>query len=660
MENNKDGVDIGIDDIATIRRCLLFVRADASLDDRQNEATNLDTSITSNQITSNEIDYGDAVPIDESYSLTASLAKAVNVGAQIREAGTTTSLDGLSPEPAAVNVSDSKNSEDQSINAMATNRCHWGKKGCKRGQATISTSGESSSADTSSPVTQEDEDNAKSPERSSSSFAGSATAKIKARIKRGGGSNRRQSVPTNAPVWKSNDDTKFDQYSGRGSVQKPPHGFKLAGRVVTSPSDGLSYFLDSPQVTSEDEAGNSDDLMMTIPYVYLECGPTIESTTEAFPLTDMVLRHFPASASMGHWVNLGGGITLENDSMTEEGEGGDGEYIDTNGKHEGQPKLLIALSPIEITVSGNDEESRIFNAGDVILMEDTLGKGHKMNAAPSLRDGDDHISKTIDSSRGQDMIVLMVSLPHTVHFPFYDWLDESSDAVQHENHDMMESVSTQPASNMKGRALSGFAPKHLHHNHQRQRHKQSSNGSRTKKPCPIEYDSAYSSLFMPTHHHIHQYRRSWRTRGREHGKKSTSLSAFDSTKYPPPPGFSTYDQESLLMEYLPSLRRTMLVGLGLSLTSSFIYCAQLLYPPVLALWGGATVIFGGAIVNVLLTRWSYRRFIADWEEEWRWKREVAKNRLQRETMVLTRQQQQQEESGDDSDSTKDVESEEAL
>lgn len=104
----------------------------------------------------------------------------------------------------------------------------------------------------------------------------------------------------------------------------------------------------------------------------------------------------------------------------------------------------------------------------------------------------------------------------------------------------------------------------------------------------------------------------------------------------------------------------MLVGLGLSLTSSFIYCAQLLYPPVLALWGGATVIFGGAIVNVLLTRWSYRRFIADWEEEWRWKREVAKNRLQRETMVLTRQQQQQEESGDDSDSTKDVESEEAL
>ena len=69
--DNKDGVGIGIDDIATIRRCLLFVRADASLDDRQNEATNLDTSITSNQITSNEIDDGDAVPIDESYSLTA-------------------------------------------------------------------------------------------------------------------------------------------------------------------------------------------------------------------------------------------------------------------------------------------------------------------------------------------------------------------------------------------------------------------------------------------------------------------------------------------------------------------------------------------------------------------------------------------------------------
>jgi len=96
------------------------------------------------------------------------------------------------------------------------------------------------------------------------------------------------------------------------------------------------------------------------------------------------------------------------------------------------------------------------------------------------------------------------------------------------------------------------------------------------------------------------------------------------------------------MEYLPSLRRTMLVGLGLSLTSSFIYCAQLLYPPLLALWGGATVIFGGALMNVLFTRWSYRRFIADWEEEWRWKREVMKNRLHRETMLMMKQQQQQE------------------
>ncbi len=74
----------------------------------------------------------------------------------------------------------------------------------------------------------------------------------------------------------------------------------------------------------------------------------------------------------------------------------------------------------------------------------------------------------------------------------------------------------------------------------------------------------------------------------------------------------------------------MLVGIGLSLTSSFVYCVQLLYPPLLALWGGATMILGGALMNVLVARWSYRRFAADWLEEWRWRREVKRNKMHRE------------------------------
>ncbi|KAL7432368.1 hypothetical protein ACHAXH_001743 [Discostella pseudostelligera] len=649
---------------------LLFVGADDSLeDDGENVAINRDTIDASRQLT-NDVDDKDYISMDESSPLPASLVKAATVGAKIREAETTISsqgemetsliIDDEQSEPELMNISESINVDEHVLNPTINRRCHWGKRGCKRVES-------SSNSNNSESDTQENKDTAISPALTSSSFAGSATAKIKARIMRGSGSgsssslNRRKSVSNNnAPVWKSDDDSnKFHQYHTGSSVQNPPQGFKLAGRIVTSPSDGLAYFLDSPHVpSSEDNDNISDDSMMTIPYVYLECGPTIESTTEAFPLMDMVLRHFPASASMGHWNNLGGGVTLEND----EEDGGDGasSYIDTNGKNEGQPKLLIALSPIEITVSGNDEESRLFNPGDVILMEDTLGKGHKMNAAPVELDDEAN-----DSHRGQDMIVLMVSLPHTVHFPIHDWLeDEPSDAQQQANHDSTLEASQSAvigksdllssASNAEERAISGFAPKNLHHNHHRRRQKRSSSsglGSSPKKPCPLEYDSAYSSLFVPTHHHhSHHYRRSSSSRrtrrisSQGQGKSSarTTMSAFDTTKFYPPPGYTTYDQESLLMEYLPSLRRTMLVGLGLSLTSSFIYCAQILYPPLLALWGGATVILGGALMNVLFTRWSYRRFIADWEEEWRWKREVMKNRLHRETMLMMKQQLQQE------------------
>ena len=50
------------------------------------------------------------------------------------------------------------------------------------------------------------------------------------------------------------------------------------------------------------------------------------------------------------------------------------------------------------------------------------------------------------------------------------------------------------------------------------------------------------------------------------------------------------------------------------------------------------MILGGALLNILATRYGYRRFAADWEEEWRWKREVRRN--------LQEEEQQQEEKVD--------------
>ena len=120
------------------------------------------------------------------------------------------------------------------------------------------------------------------------------------------------------------------------------------------------------------------------------------------------------------------------------------------------------------------------------------------------------------------------------------------------------------------------------HHKQRRQCKHSSLAPELLKPCPFEYDSAYSSLFIPTHN---QYKRLGRSRSRPHrGECQFTNASFDET-HPPPPWCSTYEKELIGFCYLPSLRRTMLVGLGLSPISSFVYCVQFLYPPLLALYG---------------------------------------------------------------------------
>ncbi|KAL3771802.1 hypothetical protein ACHAW5_005357 [Stephanodiscus triporus] len=565
----------------------------------------------------NAVEPGPDIPADGPVQWPASLVKAAQVGAKIGDIpkGQTEQSTDVDRQESEMNSPNAKNNvEGAPHNPKMLTGCHWGTMGCKKGKWNS------------------DDINSSSAENNSDTgLAGSASARIDARVLKGRGPSLIQRRPASTRSVPETDDAESDR---KAAGHEPPQGFRLAGRIVTSPSDGLSYFLDAPQVDPGDSNG---DWMMTIPYRYLECGPTIESTTEAFPLTDMVLRHFPHSATMGHWMNLGGGVTIEN--VINEGEDGEGtRYFDTDANNEGHPKLLVALSPIEITVSGNNEESRLFNPGDVILMEDTLGKGHKMNAAPVIYDKAQHSKKT--DAHGQDLFVIMVSLPHTVHLPIYDWLEESSYIHETSSSSAKSFASSLPSTpdgtdnvdidlNDKEkeaeRALLGFAPKHLHHKHRKQR-KRSSLAPESKKPCPLEYDSVYTSLFIPAHN---QYKRLRRSRSHPHrGEgKLTKDSSVDEAR-PPPLWFSDYEN------YLPSLRRTMLVGLGLSLTSSFVYCVQLLYPPLLALWGGAAMILGGAIMNVLVTRWSYRRFVADWLEEWRWRREVRRNRMHRKESMI--------------------------
>ncbi|KAL7533581.1 hypothetical protein ACHAXR_005328 [Thalassiosira sp. AJA248-18] len=573
-------------------------------------------------------------PAEEPVPLPASLMKATRVGAKLREVHKAQDDTEKAKEP-EMKSPHANNADDTPRNPKQPplTGCHWGATGCsKKGKLGAGGPPGDTNASSIEPDAEDspqgDEDAAmKSPP--SSSLAGSATAKIEAHVMKGRGPtlSQRSRPASTLPVWERENMEPKSKETGHN----PPQGFKLAGRIVTSPSDGLSYFLDAPQV---DPDSNDGDWMMTIPYAYLECGPTIESTTEAFSLADMVLRHFPASASMRHWTNLGGGVTIEND-MNEGGEDDGPRYID--GNNEGRPKLLVALSRVEITVSGNNEESRIFESGEVILMEDTLGKGHKMNAAPS-KSGTTKKNDTHD----RDLSVLMVSLPHTVHFPVYDWLEESSylsespdreesrRSAMHHSTSAAVSSSSPPTSFGAESALYGFSfgPRHLHH---KNRAKRSSFATSMNKPCPIEYDSAYASLFMPNHNQHRRHRRNRRNPRWREGLPSQG-SSFDQS-YPPPPGFSTYEKDSILLNYLPSLRRTMLFGIGLSLTSSFIFCVQLLYPPMLVLFGGGTMIIGGSLLSVLVTRWGYRNWVANWEEEWRWKREVKRNKMHRDEMM---------------------------
>ena len=489
------------------------------------------------------------------------------------------------------NAKDDIHDENENQNTNPNNvagQCHWGKMGCNKGALSWNANSASSKINaTPGHIGNDDGNNDDdSVTTHQSSLAGSATAKIEAHVMKGAGQSKLSS--------------KKDLFEAKGggidmNSNKPPNGFSLAARIVTSPHDGLSYFLDVPEADIA--------TMMTIPYTFLECGQNIESTTDAFTLEDMVVRHLPAG-DIAHWVNLGGGVTIDTDNETD--FEGPPRYI--NGNHDGRAKLLVALTPIEIIVSGNEEESRIFQPGDIVLMEDTLGKGHKMRA------------------RGKDLSVLMISLPQTVHYPMVT-AGASSSLAEEENTNTVSSSNSHVDD--VHQSLFGFARKHRHPR---------SKARHSTKPCPLEYDSAYSSLFTPTSHTklLRQRRKRRRQFDRMHLKNNMFTTSSDSTddpNYPPPPGYSTYkdDDKLSIFKYLPSLRRSMLFGIGLSLTSSFVYCAQLLYPPFLALWGGATVVILGAVVNVVGVRWLYQQnWLVMWEEERRWKRELKLHKKKRE------------------------------
>lgn len=182
----------------------------------------------------------------------------------------------------------------------------------------------------------------------------------------------------------------------RRSPRGPPEGFVLSARVVTNATDGLSYFVDliredaatkmraentfqedstvpkpenqsQPDITLATETSSaSPSPSLSPPFVlpFSECGAA-GSATPHFFLQHSSFRHFPAGADPSTWTTVGS-----------------------------QPQLIVALKPLEIQVSGNDQETRLFEPGDVILLEDTAGRGHK-----------------IRSPTRDDLSILIIALP---------------------------------------------------------------------------------------------------------------------------------------------------------------------------------------------------------------------------------------------------------
>lgn len=137
------------------------------------------------------------------------------------------------------------------------------------------------------------------------------------------------------------------------AANKPPEGFVISSRVYTDPDDKLAHFDSSSRIVLE----------------YRDCGAS-GSTTSPLKVKNAYFRHAMPRAAPHLWSGT--------------------EY----GTH---PTLLIALKPLELLLNSGEEQ--VFQAGDVILLEDVLSAGHKIR---SLQDQ-------------QDLSALLLTLPQHYH-----------------------------------------------------------------------------------------------------------------------------------------------------------------------------------------------------------------------------------------------------
>lgn len=163
-------------------------------------------------------------------------------------------------------------------------------------------------------------------------------------------------------------------------------GFEITARVYIDKNDKLAHFDDNLlEKKKEDKTGNDNETssspttLPTRPIIlpYWECG-VAGSTTVRVPVSTLTVRHLLGHQSAGSFTTGCG-----------RGQAG----VDNTDTH---PRLIIPLTSLEIVL--NSDETRIFSPGDVILLEDCLTGGH-----------------ILQGHEGEDMIVMILTLPHPYH-----------------------------------------------------------------------------------------------------------------------------------------------------------------------------------------------------------------------------------------------------
>ena len=162
------------------------------------------------------------------------------------------------------------------------------------------------------------------------------------------------------------------------------------------------------------------------------------ATSQGVPLTSGVFRHVPNCGVVDAKRNVS--ILLDDEMSADTGddvaeqvdikldEGQFQEPRDVNGeklsnhypRRPSPPRYVVALSPFEITVGGNGNQTQVFDAGDVIFMEDSWWgiwneeENEKLDTEDQPFEMKGYIMRAYPDSK-QDLNVMMLTIPPSVH-----------------------------------------------------------------------------------------------------------------------------------------------------------------------------------------------------------------------------------------------------